>query len=333
MQHKDIDDMMKIFPGRLLVWMSLIALVCLSMGSCQRKGEWRTVSGAVWNTTYNIKYYGPENLADSVMEVIGRVGRSLSPFNKSSLVSQINRMEAKQTDTLFRRMFALSLRVNEASGGLFDPTVSPVVNLWKFGYTGKVDADSVWEPSQAQIDSAMTAVGIRRCSITSEGVLRRATPPATFNFSAVAKGYACDLVLEMLRRNGVDNAMVEIGGEIACCGRNPRGEMWHIQVDKPEFEPGAPRHNAYKILEITDCGVATSGNYRNYHRDSHGRVGHTISPLTGRPVVNDILSVTVVAPTCAEADAWATAAMASHSADEAEAMLRRAGLRYEIVRE
>ena len=130
-------------------------------------------------------------------------------------------------------------------------------------------------------------------------------PATSFNFSAVAKGYACDVLAEMLRRNGSGNVMVEIGGEVTAFGHSPRGDSWRLQIDCPVDQSDVPTHEAIDYLEITDCGVATSGNYRNYHESSFGRVGHTIDPVTGYPRVSNILSATVIAPDCAQADAWA----------------------------
>ena len=119
------------------------------------------------------------------------------------------------------------------------------------------------------------------------------------------------MVGEMLSRNGVENYMVEIGGEIALKGRNPKGKPWRIQVDAPIADNTGAVSERMAVVEITDCGVATSGNYRNYRDyDGQGRVGHTIDPRTGYPVATTTLSATVIAPTCIEADALATACMA-----------------------
>lgn len=317
---------------------SLVILLAVGVGlsvwaGCSRPSQWRQSSGAVWNTVYNITYRADRDLSDSIQVVFRQVELSLSPFNPGSLVSRINRGDdTVVADTLMRRVFALSSEVCGRSGGKFDPTISPVVNLWKFGYTGKVAADEWWEPSALRIDSAMAYVGILDCRVAPDGTISKKHPLTSFNFSAVTKGYACDLVAAMLLRNGADGGMVEIGGEVAVFGDSPRGGTWRLQVDAPVEEgDGAPAHQRLEVIEVSDCGVATSGNYRNYHQSSHGRVGHTIDPRTGFPVVSQILSVTVIAPTCAEADAWATAAMASPTASFADSILSGAGLRAIIV--
>lgn len=301
------------------------------LAGCSGQKEWRSMSGAVWNTVYTITYQSDRDMADSVQTIFREVELSLSPFNGNSLVSKVNRDETSGADSLLRRVFDVSVDVCRRSGGKFDPTVSPVINLWKFGYTGKVDPDSVWEPSQEQIDSAMAFVGILDCRIDSSGEIHKKHPSTSFNFSAVTKGYACDLVAGMLRRNGVENMMVEIGGEVVVAGESPRGGKWRLQVDAPVWEDGVPDHQRLEILEVTGCGVATSGNYRNHHQSLHGKVGHTIDPLTGRPCAGPVLSATVIAPTCAEADAWATAAMASPTLAYSDSILSSANLRAILV--
>lgn len=308
-----------------------IAAALLTATGCGRRNEWRQAEGAVWNTMYHIVYDSPADMTDSIQQIFHEIEMSLSPFNEQSVVSRLNHGEDVIVDADFRNVFTLSKEINAKTDGLFDPTVSPVINLWKFGYTGKVDNEEAWEPTDAEIDSALSLVGIGRCRIAGGGHIERMSPGVTFNFSAITKGYACDRIAAMLQRNGATGVMVEIGGEIALVGKNPQGEEWRIQIDTPEVETDVPQHERLEVVQVTDCGIATSGNYRNYHQSSQGRVGHTISPLTGRPVMGEVLSVTVIAPTCADADAYATAAMACGNAAVAAKMLNDNGLQGIIV--
>ncbi len=294
------------------------ALLTLLNGCDRLRSNYRTLQGGVWNTVYNITYNSPADLTDSILTVMRQVELSLSPFCDSSLITLINRGGPSViADTLLRRIFEASLTVNRASGGAFDPTVAPLVNLWGFGYkkTGI-------EPSQQSIDSLRQFVGIADCRIDSEGHLLKKSPSTEFNFSAITKGYGCDLIGEMLRRNGCMDFLVEIGGEIAAAGKNPRGEMWRIMIDAPVSSDSAVVHEEMAVVEISGVGVATSGNYRNFHTDASGRSWHTISPATGRPAVTDLLSATVVAPSAMLADAFATSCMAM-SADSALTMINR----------
>ncbi len=286
-----------------------VACIALSLVSCRKDGNYRQCSGVVWTTAYSIVYESESDMSDSIIAVMQRVEKSLSPFDSVSVVSKINRNESMAVDTLLQRVFAASQEVCRLSGGAFDPTVAPIVNLWGFGYDNMAT-----EPTQAQIDSALTSVGILEC-VVADGVMRKRSPATEFNFSAITKGYGCDLIGEMLRRNGVENYMVEIGGEIALRGVNSQGKPWHIQIDAPVEEKAEVRHTPMSVVPLTNCGVATSGNYRNFRETSAGKTWHTISPVTGRPVSSATLSATVIAPTCMMADALATACMAMPSDD------------------
>lgn len=316
---------------RVALPIGFVALILIGLASCTPKNRWQRAEGAVWNTTYHIAYDAPTVLDDSIQAIFRMIDNSVSAFNEQSIVSQINHGANPQVDDIFKSVFEMSKEVNLRTGGLFDPTVSPIINLWKFGYTGKVDGDSIWEPTVAEIDSALALVGIQDCNLLTDNTISVKAAGTTFNFSAIAKGYACDLIAAMLRRNGATGAMVEIGGEISLFGKNPAGEDWHIQIDAPEVETDEITHKQLETIEVTDCGIATSGNYRNYHMTQDGRVGHTISPLSGRPVMGGLLSVTVIAPTCALADAYATAIMASGNLADALPIFTDNSLRGVVV--
>lgn len=283
--------------------------------ACEGRRSYRTAEGVMWNTMYHVTYDADRDLHDSIVAVMKQVERSLSPFDKGSLISAINRGDSVAADSLVRHIFNASVEVNRHSDGAFDPTVAPLVNLWGYGYrtTGV-------EPTPEAIDSLLEYVGIGECSIDAAGYVRKKHPGTEFNFSAITKGYGCDLVGEMLRRNGCEDYMVEIGGEIAASGVSARGRAWRIMVDAPIDCDTAVVHERMAVVEVTDCGVATSGNYRNYRETPDGRTWHTISPRSGRPAVTDLLSATVIAPNCMLADAYATACMA-RTADSAMVMI------------
>lgn len=302
--------------------LALLAVLCACQGGGQ--AEYRKAEGMAWGTTYHIIYKSASDLGDTIAAEIARIDSTLSPFCKGSIISRVNAGDTSaRADRGLADVFALSQRVCRISGGAFDPTVAPLINLWGFGYAeGAADV-----PDSAAIDSALRSVGILDCSIDADGRVIKKSPATEFNFSAVAKGYGVDRVAEALRRCGCSDYMVEIGGEIALRGRNSRGEDWHIQVDAPESGPnGEIVHSRMAMLALTDCCIATSGNYRNYRQTSAGAVGHTISPSTGRPVATSTLSATIIAPDCALADALATASMAM-PADQAANMLRAEGVR------
>lgn len=290
----------KIFLFSLII--SLISGIFYFTG-CE-SNSYHSSEGMVWNTMYHITYKGDSSLEDSILATLEEVGKSLSVFDSTSLVSELNRSDSVMADYHLGKVYESSLKVNKASQGMFDPSVSPLVTAWGFGIGHKATADTM------AIDSILQFVGIGKTRF-SNGYIVKDDRRIQFNFSGVAKGYGCDAVGEMFRRNGVTDYMVEIGGEIALSGLSPSGEDWKISIDAPIEEVGAPSHESLLVVSLTNKGIATSGNYRNFRKDGNGTVAHTISPLTGRPVIGSVLSASVIANTCVDADAIATACMAS----------------------
>lgn len=297
--------------------------MAMAVAGC-RRAEYRTASGAVWGTTYHITYCADRDLTDSILAQMRQVELSLSAFDAQSLVSKINDNRSDAVDHHFRSVFAVAKSVYDLSGGAFDPSVGPLVQLWGFG-KDKTAA----EPDSAVIAAALQRVCFGRCYIDGDRLVKP-RPDVVLDFSAIAKGYGVDCVAQMLRRNGVTDFMVEIGGEVAVSGVNPRSQPWHIMVDAPQRDT-APGDSAIQVLELTDEAVATSGNYRNYRRTASGQIyGHTINPHTGLPAQSTVLSATVVCATCVEADALATACMVL-APDSALVMLSRANARALLV--
>ena len=295
--------------------MTLIAGMIVCTSSCDSR-RWRSAQGCVWATTYHVTYRGQNYLSDSILATMSRVEKSLSPFDRGSVISLINRNESDRCDSLVAIVTAASRRVCSASGGKFDPTVAPAVNLWGFGYE-----KTYGEPTDEAVDSVRAIVGMDQCMV-ADGRMIKKDSRTQFNFSAITKGLGCDEVAAMMRRNGVDDFMVEIGGEITLGGRNPAGEKWHIMIDTPTESMADETRSGLTTIAVTDCGIATSGNYRNYRDTPGGRIGHTIDPLTCRPVKSSTISATVIAPDAMTADAMATACMAME-AEAAMAMIER----------
>ncbi len=287
----------------------LLTLLILSSSlcSCMTDGIYRTDEGAIWATQYHIKYKAPRQMTDSILATLRHVEMSVSVFNDSSLVSRLNHCGSLTADSILAKVFNGSKEVNSLSNGAFDPTLGPLIELWGFGRNRSITQT----PPDSLITKTLQYVGIAQCSIDSCGIIRKKHPLTQFNFSAIAKGLACDEVGLMMQRNGITDYMIEIGGEVALSGNNERGEKWRLSVDAPLTDENNPAaHHRLTMIDVTDCGVATSGNYRNYHEVSGHTIGHTISPATGRPVDKGCLSATVIAPDCMMADALATACMA-----------------------
>lgn len=295
------------------LFISLFLLVATLCG-CTPRQSYRQCSGAAWGTTYHITYRADRDLSDTIIATIAAVDRSLSAFNPASLLSAVNRGETCTVDSMFACVYLESATVNRLSGGRFDPTVGPLVNLWGFGPDGNLPS-----PDSATVAAVLCRVGLGKTALNGD-TLVCSVDSMKFDFAAIAKGYGVDCVAGALAACGATDMMVEIGGEIRCLGLNPSGKPWRIQIDSPAAEQ--PGRDALCVISPGDRGVATSGNYRNFRvRPDGSRYGHTIDPLTGYPARRPTLSATVIAPTCLRADALATAAMAMQP-DSAIAMLR-----------
>ena len=295
---------------------TVFALICATvLCSCSDK-KWYKSEGAVWGTTYHITYKAAVDLSDSITAAMSRVEKSLSPFAPQSLISRINNGEDIPVDTLLKKVFVAAQFVSAESGFAFDPTVAPAVNLWGYGYrSGSGD------PASGQIDSIKSLIGFYNTYLENDMIVRD-NPATEFDFSAITKGFGCDVVGETLRRNGCTDYLVEIGGEMSLAGLNPRGEKWRVMIDTPEENAETVRHERLAVIAVTDCGVATSGNYRNFRITASGKTWHTIDPRTCRPAVTPTLSATVIAPDAMLADAFATACMVMQP-DSAVAMTER----------
>jgi len=303
----------------------LISAFFLTFASCDEK--YLAVDGETWGTFYHIVYKHDNSLDDSIAAELFSIDAEFSLFNPQSVLSRVNRGELDSVGPRFREVFDVAKDAWVASGGLYDVSVGPLSELWGFGSEEVVEA-----PSDSAVDAVLAYVGMGDCAVDVYGRVTRKSPRTVFDFASLAKGYGIDCIGAMLERNGVEDYMIEIGGEVLAKGMNPRGTHWRIQIDAPEEGFG---HNRLTVVELGPEreAVASSGNYRNYRNDGkRGHYGHTLSPLTGYPVQGSVAGVTVFAPRCVVADAYATACMAVADADSAMAMCREAGLRSIIVK-
>ncbi|MCR5535708.1 MAG: FAD:protein FMN transferase [Bacteroidaceae bacterium] len=268
----------------------------------QENTQFQMEEGAVFGTTYHIKYQYGENLHDSIIARLKAIDGSLSMFNPTSTVSNINRGECMKADSLVTCVWNMSRSISKETDGAFDPTVAPLVNIWGFGYKTRQ------LPDKAIIDSLRELVGWQRIYI-QDGNFCKEDPRMVIDFSAVAKGFGVDHVANLFRNLGIKNFMVEIGGEIVAQGTNPKGEAWRIGINKPDDDSTGTNNELQEVIEVHDGALATSGNYRNFYIEGGRKIAHTIDPKTGYPAKQSILSSTVKAPSCAMADGYATAFM------------------------
>lgn len=281
---------------------ALAALILITSFSCQLKKEYIRTEGLIFGTIYHMTYEHSTDLSDTIQRTLNAFDWSMSTYKEESTISKINRNASFETDRYFRQVFAMAKEVTAKTDGAFDMTIAPLVNAWGFGFSKK---DSI---TANLVDSIRQYVGMDMLSLEGNRIVK-AKPEIMLDGSAIAKGFAVDVVADVLESFGVDNYMVEIGGEMRVKGLNPKQTAWRVGIDKPIDDPEVLNRQLQEIISISDIALATSGNYRNFYIKNGKKYAHTISPYTGYPVNHSLLGVSVVAPTCMVADAYATAFM------------------------
>jgi len=276
----------------------------------QRSMPYQKNSGFVFGTVYNVTYQSSKNLQKDIENELHKVDDALSMFNDKSVISRINQgncdIDGGEVASMFVDVFKLAQEISEDTEGAFDITVAPLVNAWGFGFkSGDM-------PSQHSVDSLCQFVGYQGVNIQQTGNgwrVKKSDPRIMLDCSAIAKGYGTERVARLLKKFGVENFMVEIGGEVVTCGVSPNRVPWRIGVTKPVDDSLAVDQEVQTVLNVTDRAMATSGNYRNFYYKGGRKYAHTIDPKTGHPVQHSLLSATVLANDCGMADAYATSFM------------------------
>ena len=275
-----------------------------------------TIQGRAQGTTYTITYVdsAERDLSAEISNLLVDIDKSLSTYVDSSLISMFNHNDTiAQVSQMMTEVFLLSSQIHSQTEGSFDPTVKPLVNYWGFDEEKKQlsgPADS------AIVDSLLRFVGLDKLVLEQESGAVDATPNVIFyknhpgvqlDFNGIAQGYSVDLIANIFHEEGIQDFMIELGGEVITSGKKPDGNLWRIGVDKP-IEDAAER-SLQVILALDDKSVATSGSYRKFYERDGVKYSHTIDPRTGFPVDHTLLSATVVTDNCGKADAYATAFM------------------------
>ncbi|MCS2892529.1 FAD:protein FMN transferase [Parabacteroides faecis] len=303
----------------------VLSLWILIFTVCTKQKQYFEESGSVFHTIYHIKYEGSELLTEKIDAELQKFNLSLNPFNPNSIISKVNQNEPVEADGWFIEVFNKAKEVSDHSEGVFDITCAPLVNLWGFGFS---KMDSV---TPQMIDSIKQFVGYQKVRLDGRKVIKD-DPRILLNCSAIAKGYASDVIARLLEREGVENYMVEIGGEVTMKGVNQNGKCWRIGINKPEDDSTGIKNDVGEVVELCKKGgVATSGNYRNYYIKDGKKYAHTIDPRTGYPSEQSILSATIVADDCITADAYATAFMAMGLEKAREAAKNIPGIEYYVI--
>ena len=304
---------------RRLLWqlpfLAFLVIGTVIIVSRQQSTPYQHDRGMVFGTVYHITYQSSKSLQKDIEAELAKVDASLSPFNERSIITAVNENRDTVVNKMFSDVFALAMKISDSTNGAFDITVASLVNAWGFGFKGGA------MPSRHQVDSLKALVGYHKVSLTN-GRVSKTDPRIMLDCSSIAKGYGCDVVAKFLSAKGIDNYMVEIGGEIVTRGISEKRLPWKIGVTKPTDDSLNVNQEIQTIINVTDKAMATSGNYRNFYYKNGRKYAHTIDPSTGYPVQHNILSSTVIADDCATADAYATAFMVM-GLDKAKAILSR----------
>ena len=294
----------------------VIGTILILNESKQEQPQYRTAQGLVFGTRYNVTYLYNADLQPDIDHTLALVDSALSMFNAESTISAVNRSESIQvTDTMFLKVYRRAMEISAMTGGAFDITVAPAVNAWGFGFK---HAENI---RQATIDSLMEITGYHKIH-EQDGLITKDDPRIMLDCSAIAKGFGSDMVAAMFRSKGINDFMVEIGGEIVVSGHNPKGNLWGIGISKPVDDSLSINNELQTVIKVSDIAMATSGNYRNFYVKNGRKYAHTIDPHTCMPVSHTLLSATVLAADCATADALATSMMVM-GLDSAQALLSR----------
>ena len=283
-------------------------LFLILMISCEKERPYKSFfQGQAFGTTFSIQVYSINEIEfeKGIDSVLSLVNNSVSTYIPESDISKINNGNtAIIVDDIFIDNFNISAEVYENTGGFFDPTIGVLRNAYGFG-----DTNSIEEIDSLALDSMMKFVGFNKVKLTSENKIEKLYPEIYIDFNAVAKGYGIDLIGSYLDSKGVNNYLIELGGEILAKGKNvEKNKSWLVGIENVNLND----KSFSSIIALEDIAMATSGNYRKFRIDSltGKKHVHTLNPITGSASKSDITSATVLASTCALADAYATAFMA-----------------------
>ncbi|TAJ09398.1 FAD:protein FMN transferase [Marinilabiliaceae bacterium JC017] len=279
-----------------------LVIVLLPFSCTPSKTVYVRNEGMIFGTTYHLIYQSKEDLHSQIKLKYNEFDLSLSTYNKESVISKVNKNVPVEADAYFLKLFNTAQKISAQTNGAFDMTVAALVNAWGFGFTNK---DSI---SDQLIDSLRQYIGMDKVWLEGKQV-RKANEAVMLDASAIAKGYAVDVIADFLETKEIDNYMVEIGGEIRMKGKNHKGVAWRVGIDKPIDDPKVLKRDLQAIISIDNGALATSGNYRNFYYENGRKYAHTIDPATGYPVQHELLSASVIAKDCMTADAYATAFM------------------------
>lgn len=282
----------------------VLALTAFVAVSCATVPDsYFTSDGLIQGTTYHIIYKHKSDLGHDISLALHRFDTSLSAYIPESTISKINNNLIDSTDdTLFLSCLRRSLEISELTHGAMDITVSPLVNVWGFGFSKREHV------TQHMIDSLREFCSYTKIHIDGNRIVKD-DPRVQLNANCIAQGQSVDVIAEMFESMGINDYMVEIGGEVRAKGVNARNSLWRIGIDKPIDDSTSQNREIQRIVQIDNRSISTSGNYRKFYVENGMKYSHTINPATGYPAQSGLLSASIVGPDCITTDALATACM------------------------
>ena len=286
----------------------MLVVLLLALVGCEPKENSLRLSGSIFGTGWSLVYVpkdvpaNPSVIEAVVLEAFEVVDSTMNTYVPGTPLSRFNQMPVGEVIEMgwdFAYLVSEAQRITQLSGGAYDVTVGPLLDLWGFGPKGPTAY-----PSVEEVDAAKAITGWSHVDWDpTSRLLSKHKPGVEVELSSIAKGYGVDLGADALDELGIENFLLEVGGEMQARGVSPRGDRWRVAIERPEMA----RSGVQAALSITDVGIATSGDYRNYFEVDGTRYSHLIDPRTGYPISHDLVSVTVIHPSTAIADAWATA--------------------------
>jgi thiamine biosynthesis lipoprotein len=290
---------------------TVVALLVVVIVACSGRRELR-IAGRTMGTTYHVTIIGGyltsvAQLKKTIDARLEDINASMSTYRPESEISRFNALQeigtAFPVGQDFYTVVTQARQLYDISAGAWDGTIDPLVDLWGFG---RSERPATMPPAEA-IRTRLTHVGFDLIDISRRGFLIKRHPRVTLDLASVAKGFGVDAVAALIQQQGFTDFLVEVGGEVFAAGVRLDGEQWRIGINRPEAD--APADQVYKVVRLEDRAFATSGDYRIFFEKNGNRFSHVIDPRTGYPVTNGVVSVSVTAPTCAQADGLATALM------------------------
>jgi thiamine biosynthesis lipoprotein len=312
---------------RILIYAGIVIMLFGCREEYQKPLTLKEIKGETMGTYYNLKYLDMESKASDTIQqrkidsILLKINDEVSTYIVDSDISQFNRNSSNycfdSTSTHFLRNIEYSCRLYENTDGYFDPTVMPLVNYWGFGYSGREEVTSA---DSLVVDSLRSLMRMSTfCQKYNEpGNCIAKSVQYQLDFSALAKGYAVDILAAFLDNQDISNYYVEIGGEVKCRGKNDKKSLWTIGINTPS--PEASLQDYISVIQLENTSMATSGNYRNFYESKGEYITHTVNPFTGYSTPSDMLSATIITEECAVADALATACM-SMGSEKAEKLV------------